>query len=289
MLVYSLIIKTIIRYYGVVTLIGESSMYFVLFASGICRYRLVIFLAISAIVRAIADVIGAGKNVLTILITVSACILLYLDILYGQIYPIFPQINILISVGALVLSIFFFNVFIEKVVQAVTNNKVFIYCLHCKFEHTHLVDKCLNCGLTMDNNMYQNNVSRKPESLLDIADGEYIVEQYRFGCFSGVYKNGTKLAVKKIIITNIRVIFINYNFYSRGWTSREIILLNDITKISLDNKKHRKVTAPILTLYTTNDDNFELFYYAADSSSVYLLEIADCLVSQNDSIENKYS
>jgi len=281
----ALIKNIIIRYYGIVTLIGESTTNLVLFSLGICRYRIVIYMAIAGIVRAIANTMGISKNTLNVFIIIVGLPLIYIDILKGQLYPVFPHLNILISFSVMIPTVIITNTYLTKLVQKITCNEIFTYCLNCKYENPRLVKMCTNCKSTVKNFDNCDIKYEKPKSLLNIIYGEYVAAVYNFGSSRGVYKNSVKLRTTKMFITNINTIFIKYKALDRGWTSKEVIKNIDIKKIIIEKKKHTRFIMPVLSIITSNGTIYDLYYYAAEPASVKLMEIANCLKKQNTNIE----
>lgn len=275
----------LLKYYEIVTLLGESISYLLLFSIGICRYRIIIYLALAGIARAIANSNGVGKNAFNIIITAMALPLVYLDMLYGQLYPVFPHFNIIISVGALIFTVITINTCLKQLVQKITCNEIFTYCLNCKFENKHLVKTCANCRSTVIDFKDVDNKYEKPKSLLNIIDGEYVVAIYHIGKYRGVYKNDIKLQIMNMIITNINTIFINYKYNCKGWSYREEINNNNIIKMVIEKKKHNKVTVPVLSIITSCGTIYELYYYTFDLENKKLFEIAGCIKKQNTNIE----
>lgn len=281
----TLLKNTLSKYYETITLFGESISYLLLYSIGICRYRTILFLSAAGIIRAITNSTNINKDGLNIVIISLALPFLYLDILKGQLYPVYENVNVFISVGATLITAFTINKYLKKLVQQITCNEIFTYCLNCKFENTRLVKICANCKssgiefLNVDSNL------KKPMSLLSCIDGEHVVAVHNFGGFK-VFKDNVKLQVKKMVITNINTVFVNYKTYSRGWSNREIIKNIDIKKIAIEDAKHNKrAPAPILSITTSNGTIYELFHYSTDPSPISLTEIANCLKSQNTDIE----
>lgn len=273
------------KYYEIITLFGESISYLFLYSIGICRYRVILYLAAAGIIKAIINSTKIGKNILNIILITFALPFLYVDIQKGQLYPIYNNLNVLISLGAMLITAFTVNKYLKTLVQKITDNEVFTYCLNCKFENSHLVKRCVNCKSTVMDFCNADVNLERPMSLLNCIAGEHVVAVYSFGGFQ-VYKDNIKLQVKQMIITNINTVLVNYKMHCKGWSNREVINNTDIIKIAIENAKYNKrAPASILLITTSIGTIYELFHYSTDPAPISLTEIANCLKSQNAGIE----
>jgi len=72
----------------------------------------------------------------------------------------------------------------------------------------------------------------------------------RIDPLNSYYKNGNKEVASYLVLTNKRIFIIDFPFYERGWRTLEIINYNDVTQISITEKREYTKKEPILRIQT---------------------------------------
>lgn len=285
----------------------DSVLLLVLYAVGVCRYRSVLVLSVLMLMRfTIAD--EKMKYVKSILAPVLIFSLI-LDIKFGQYFPIYPTLSPIISVLIFVTSEYIFVVYVKYLIPRLSNNKVFTVCPKCYFNNGNLVTTCggSNCGYSCLENTYLHltdneeienckivsnqigsnlpkTISKRKRAALNLRHNEILLANIRVSPFSGVYKNGSKLFINSLIITDSRIILIKYGSIAGGWKTREDLALSSISSIKIGTKWHITKVASMLEFKLTNDNTYELFYSTFDKSNQVLDDMAGCIKSLNGNL-----
>ena len=224
------------------------------------------------------------------------------DIKSGQYFPLFPSLNPLLSVVIFVILEYVLVEYVKTRITSFFNNKVFTVCPSCYYNNGNPVSTCGNCEYEYDhlenrllapaNNStigpddsitgLTKRISSRKKVALCLRCNETILGNIRISPFRGVYKNGSKLHINSLIITASRVILIKYGSIAGGWKSREDLAIRDIISVEIKRKWHHSKEVNLLVFELRNNDVYELFYSAFDSSNYVLGEILNCIKIATD-------
>lgn len=276
----------------------DGLLLLIFFAIGIGRYRAALVLAAIMFIRFMTC--DKNRKVVTIVCAPLFALALYLDIKRGQFFPVFPNLNPLISIFAFVPTEYIFVQYVKAIIPRLVKNAIFIVCPKCQFNNNNPTQTCSKCQytnlFTTDNYLIEHDktvgrmvadrigdskinklMSKKWESALNLSDGEIISMNIQISPFRGVYKNGTKLFIDSFVLTQSRIILIKFGFICGGWTTRNDLPIKDIESVTIQNKWHHTKEVNLLVLKLINGDVYELFYSPFDNSTAVLNEVADSI------------
>jgi hypothetical protein len=207
--------------------------------------------------------------------------LLYADIFYGQIFPIYNN-NILMFPLSFALLELLSKKYTNKFVEKMTNGELFSLCTRCGYENIELVAKCKNClnENNKDIGCNQRTIceikgtfnevrshyeilkavpSQRLLSIVRLESDENIIYNINVPYIRGIHKNNNKLLCQNIIITNKYFIFIDYKFYHRGWRYLDRLPISSLKNIEVGSKKVAVSEYPILRISTMDNDTYEFF------------------------------
>ncbi len=287
----------------------DGILLLILYLIGLCRYRSALVLSIIMFIRVINDVFN--RKVLFIVFAPIFVIAFYFDIKLGQYFPIYTNLNPLISILIFVITEFIIVEYIKKRLPSIIGNEIFVVCPICHFNNDNPISVCRNCryvydtlenykkvdinnyddGLKIDNNItseinftkFNKSISKIKKIALNLHENETIIANISISPFRGVYKNGVKLYIDSLVITQYRIILIKFGFTDGGWKIREDIPITDIISSNVQNKWHHTKKVNLLVCQLINNDIYELFYSPFATSLSILELISDYIKLSNKS------
>lgn len=163
-------------------------------------------------------------------------------------------------------------------IEGLTELRLFGRCPSCNYANRDPVEKCNNCGfpatsgsaapqfevlpVTMAGGLCAGITARIPKgclSLLNLQEDEKCIGGVRIFPERGLYEDGGKVLAKYLVITNARLILLDYHFYHSGWTYRRDICVGSVEASIIVKRHHQKKEVPMLMLKTP-EASYELFY-----------------------------
>ena len=268
-----------------------------LFAVGLGRYRICLFVASYFLIKPIIS--SNVKNAYIFKVTYLAIGLpfLYFDIERGQIFQIYNNNLIVFFISFALLELFTKN-FTNYSVETLTGNNIFSFCQKCGYENIELVSKCKNCQskgnynttYQLNSNTVNNKIndcnesvftsepSEKLLNLLKLKNDEFILINIKIPFIRGIHKNNQKKLCKNVVITNYAVYFIDYKFYHRGWVYLERLPFSEIEKVSVGTKHVGISDYPLLNIDTQNEDKFEFFVSSTNLQEEKYAKLANDII-----------
>ena len=254
-----------------------------LFAVGLGRYRICLFIASYFLIKPIISSNVKNADIFKFTYVAIGLPILYFDIEKGQILQIYNN-NLLVFLISFALFEIFTKKYTNKYIESFTKYKIFSFCQKCGYENIELVDKCKNCQSKEENNstsrhatniignkikdcsenILTSDPSKKLIDLLKLKNDECIFVNIEIPFIRGVHKNNQKKLCKNVVITNYAVYFIDYKFYHRGWVYLERLPVSEIEKVSVGTKHVGISDYTLLNIVTKNEDKFEFFVSATN-------------------------
>ena len=265
----------LIKYHdGAVNLSGFLATSLV-FLSGIGRYRTVLAYALYCLLKGLWAVVGKGAEAKYILLP-TIIISLYFDLTKGQIWPLFERSYFIVSVGIAVVLDTLARRRVQKLIEEISKGDLFIICPSCNYDNKELVKICQACSYKKGDPFSalrrtdllsvrgeKGGVIRMPErviQMLGIKEQEKILFSMRVFPFKSVFRNGEQEIVTFFVLTNTRIIFLDYHYFSYSWRKKDILSLSDIISVQGKMKKMYMVLQPEFVITTRSGDIYEIVY-----------------------------
>lgn len=304
------------EHHKAITYATSGLAFLLVFLAGAARYRFVIFFAF--FLGAQALLMAMRKNLKPILLAAGPIMiaLLFLDIKNGQIYPLFPTLNVVISIIILFVTMVLFEYSTRIIIRKITEDDLFFMCKKCGYKHAKLVKKCVNCGYIPSqsteiikssfvedhreiNADYKERIeenikigiykepSKRIYEILRLNNDETVIVNFKLTPHRLFFKNGSQDIIKRLIVTNLALYFIDYSVFHSGWRRKEVVKHADIKKVSAEMKAHKVFVfdkEPVLTVYES-DNVFEIYWKKIFPFKKRLLGVLDSIKEQNSEIE----
>lgn len=285
-----------------------SISFFLVFLLGVGRFRVIIFYSFFSFLKGVFARMKITLTPLYLLFLPVLFLLILNDIKYGQVRPLFSSVNF---AGALLIT-FSFDFLVRELakrkIQDLTEYEVFFICPRCNFLARDFVRKCDKCGFQKGNLLDDStDVVDSPYLIPEIAEeiayykkkglykiptsklrklihcmkDEYVLINLRMFPFRMMHKNGEKLLIKRLLITNKRILLIDFSVWGDGWIYKENIYIDQIYKVKLTEKRINIKNAPILILETQTGDEFEIFFSSFPNVKEKFRAIIDCIRTRN--------
>lgn len=217
-----------------------------IFVSGLGGYRSILFIAVYLIIDAVikANFNDSGKYAK--LFALGLLLSTYIDIESGPIFVQIIKINVFV-----ILAIYFLleNIFIrqvKKIIESITNGRLFAMCPICGYESIELKEVCEMCK--------ENYISADLQ-----ASNLEVVLRVSIGGFTGnsAHKNSIRMQISEIVFKNETVNFVRKSPLFRGWRSKEVIPYNRIKSVELFFIKKYGKELPAVRI-TTDSETFDI-------------------------------
>ena len=280
------------RFRAIIPLFG-SVLAFVIYLSGIGRYKTLLVIAGFYLLESFLLYRRTSTNSIKPIFLPAVAIAAIIDIMQEGDFPLRLIGAFLLFVVAELVS----KKHLVARIEGLTELRLFGRCPSCNYANRDPVEKCKNCGFTATSGSAapQREVlpvamagcecagitARIPKrclSLLNLQEDERCIGGVRIFPERGLYENGGKVLVKYLVITNARLILLDYHFYYSGWTYRRDIGVGSVEASIIVRKHHQKKEVPILMLKTP-EASYELFYSPYMSARKEIEAIQSCINS----------
>lgn len=280
------------RFKAIIPLFG-SVLALTIYLSGIGRYKMLLVIAGYYLLESYLLYRRTSTSSIKPIFGPSVAIAAIIDIMQEGTFP-------LRLIGAFVL--FIMAELVSKkhlvaLIEGLTQLRLFGRCPSCNYANRDPVKKCKYCGftanlgpaapqldvlpVTMPVSGCAGITAKVPKrclSLLNLREGEKCIGGVRIFPERGLYEDGGKVLVKYLVITNARLILLDYHFYYSGWTYRRDIGIGSVEASIMVRKHHQKKEVPILTLKTP-ETSYEVFYSPYMSARKEIEAIRSCINS----------
>lgn len=285
-------LNTAERYRSILPLYG-SFLAAAIYMSGIGRYNTLLVTAGLYLLESILLYRRTSLNLIKPVFGPAVAVAAIIDIMLEGTFPL----RLAGAFGAFAVAELVAKKHLMAVVEGLTGLRLFGQCPSCNYANRDLVDECKNCGfsatsgsaarqqeftpVTVSGGECAGTKLRVPKrclDLLNLQEDERCIANVRIFPERGVYEDGGVVLVKHLVITNARLIFIDYHFFNSGWMFRRDIPLGGVEASILVRRHHQKKDVPILVLKTPQA-TYEIFYSPRMSARKKVEAIQSCINS----------
>ena len=304
--------KIIFLHYQTIVILSYSVPFLLIFVMGIGRYRVVLSFSMFFLVKAALSYFKKENRLLYLLFLPVLLSMLYLDIKNGQIYPIFPRLNFIVTISIVIAIEVLMRGYINNILERLSDKVLFKVCPSCKYDNKNLVEQCNNCSysknndgnlieieqsnnmpiVTLDiNNEIENynkvGLYRKPSKkivdILNLSVGESVLINLKIFPFRTFFKDGNRDIANNLILTSQGIYFLDYSFFGSGWRMRKVISYGQIINVSFTSKKVFASEKPIFSINTANG-LYEVLFSTFSPYREKIERIIDCIKKRNPKI-----
>ncbi len=270
----------------------DGIIFLLLFVSGLARYRAVVVVSATGFLSSINQYFldnGSKRQLPSYELlrrgfAPAILIALLFDYYYGQIFPIYPDLPVWLSlfsvIGGYVCSFMIFYIESGHLVQWLSSDEVFVVCPNCSFRNINVAEKCNNCGYSKDIPLEKYIYNPLPEELTDelkmeikmfkdlgmytivpkeiiravkLENTEYVLTAMKgpnINYYNGVKKNGIRMPAGWFILTNKRLVW----YCGRlGWTRIDVIPYRNIINLQTVQERVAYTREQCLEIKTQSD------------------------------------
>jgi hypothetical protein len=272
---------------------------FVVFSSGIGRYRVFIAYAAYSLLKSLSTLKNIGKAPDIILLP-AIVIAIYFDLANGPIFPLFTKNYFFIALPVLIIADVLIRNLIKRMICNVSDGELFGACPFCNFDNKELVRICVNCNYNIHKKMdiYLPRISQhykgdkiKPEllSLLSTNDHDEIVYHKKLTRNLVFYKNDTRELRKHFIITTSNLIFIDYQgFYfciPKSYRNKDIVFIDKIDGVKCEMKNIYMANRPFLEIRTIDGDCYGIAFSSLGNYKDEMTDIVNLITNTNPQVK----
>lgn len=246
-----------------------------IFLSGVGRYRTVLVYAAYCLLKSVWTFIKPGREVKYVLLP-AIIFSLYLDITKGQFFPLFLSGNLVVALLAMVITDTLLRRGVERFIEHSAEGNLFVKCPSCKYDNKELVGRCVFCfyekghsvsvapaNLSVPLVAVGSNVkmpSNKIIRMIGVGADERILFLMKVFPFKSVFRNGKQEIMNVFVLTEDRMILLDYHYFSSSWRKRYDIAVSEILIVEGKMKRIYMAQQPSLEIKTRPGHTYEIVF-----------------------------